>query len=275
MITGGYAKHRKLICVLLGLLIFILLLWAPRIDPENPKIGRTLAIGVLMAFYWITEAIPLAATALLPVALFPLFGVMKGSEVAPLYLNSIMFLFIGGFVVALAMERWELHKRIALKVILTVGRSPSRLMLGFMTGSWLLSMWISNTATTMMMVPIVMALLYKLDQNGDAQSRKVEIGLLLGVAYAASIGGMATLVGTAPNLSLARIFSMTFPDAPELTFLKWFSFALPLSFVLFVLTFIILRLFFMRKASVTVEHGVLEDEYRSLGTMERSRLALR
>jgi sodium-dependent dicarboxylate transporter 2/3/5 len=240
-------------------------MWLLPIEPEQPEAKRTLAIAVLMAVLWITEAIPLAVTALFPIALFPTLGIMKGSEVAPVYLNNILFLFMGGFMMALAMERWHLHRRIALKVILLVGRSPSRLLLGFMAGSWILSMWISNTATTMMMVPIVMALLVKLRENAGKDFRKLEVGLLLGVAYASSVGGMATLIGTAPNMAFVRIYAISFPEATEITFLQWSAIGLPISAVLFVMIFLLLRTRLTRHVDFDVQPSVLEDEYRSLG----------
>jgi sodium-dependent dicarboxylate transporter 2/3/5 len=253
------------IFVLAGVLLFVAMLFGVRLDPARPETGRTLAVGILMAFWWITDAIPLAATALLPMALFPVLGIMKGGTVAPLYLNSILFLFIGGFILAMAMERWSLHRRIALIVILTVGRSPGRLLLGFMLGSWLLSMWVSNTATALMMVPIVLALVLKLEETAGDQLRKLEIGLLLGVAYAASIGGMATLVGTAPNLSFARIYSISFPDAPPVTFVYWLLLGLPVSIVLVGATFLLLKFLYVRDLDIVMEHDVVREEYHALG----------
>ena len=154
-------------------------------------------IAVWMAIWWMTEAVPLAATALLPVVLYPLLGVMDGRAVAPIYFNHIILLFLGGFLVALAMERWNLHRRIALRILLVFGSRPSDLMMGFMVAAAFLSMWISNTATTMMMVPIAGSVLATV----ETKSGKLSTGLLLGIAYSASIGGVATLVGTPPNLS--------------------------------------------------------------------------
>ena len=252
--------------IVLGLTIFVLIqLGAGRVDPERPIVGYTLGVGVLMALFWLTEAIPLAVTALFPIVLFPAFGIMKGRDVAPLYLNNILFLLMGGFIIALAMERWNLHKRIALSVILTIGCSPTRLLLGFMVGSWLLSMWVSNTATTLMMVPIVVALLIKIQENGAKNIRPLELSLLLGIAYAASIGGMATLIGTAPNLSLARIHSITFPDAEPITFVYWLTLGLPVSAVLLVVSFLLLRFMFTRGFAVDLDAGVIRDEYKALG----------
>jgi len=202
------------------------------LDAGDPRPTRMAAVAVLMAGWWITEAIPIPATALLPVALFPLLGIIPGKATAAVYFNHIIFLFIGGFLFAIAMERWNLHRRIALRIILLFGTRPRRLLLGFMVATWLLSMWISNTATTMMLAPMAVALLAQLEERyGAAQASRYGVGLLIGIAYAASIGGLATLIGTPPNLSFARILTIVFPDAPEISFARWMLFALPLSVV--------------------------------------------
>jgi sodium-dependent dicarboxylate transporter 2/3/5 len=257
-------RFRKLI-VLIGPLLFIAILLGPSPDPEHPEIGRTLAVAVLMALFWITEAIPLAATAFLPILFFPVLGIMKGRDVAPLYFNHIVLLLLGGFIIARAMEKWNLHKRVALKIVLSMGTSPSRLVLGFMAGTWILSMWISNTATAMMMTPIAMALVVKLEESVGEDLRRFQIALLIGIAYAASIGGTATLVGTLPNLVLAEMVQLIFPGAPEITFLKWLAFSLPLSFLLVMAAYLVLGLGLLggRKFEITTSH--LEDEYRALG----------
>ena len=175
------------------------------LSPGNPAVTRMAAVALLMAGWWITEAIPIPATALLPVALFPILGILDGRDTAAYYFNDTIFLFIGGFIFALAMQRWELHRRIALRIILTVGTGPRRLMFGFMLSTWFLSMWISNTATTMMMVPMAIAVVLQFREHfGAGEVADYSVGLLLGVAYSASIGGLATLIGTPPNLSFRR-----------------------------------------------------------------------
>ena len=261
------ASRLRNLAIIVAPLIAIFLIIFVDLDPEHPEITKMAAIAIWMAIWWITEAIPLAVTALLPVALFPLLGIMTGKKVAPLYFNHVIFLFIGGFLVALAMEKWSLHKRIALKVILLMGASPRRILFGFMFASAFLSMWISNTATTMMMVPIVLAIILKLEENiEDVKAHRFALALLLGTAYAASIGGMATLIGTPPNLSFARIYSIYFPSAPEISFAAWFAFALPLSIIFFLLVWGFLSAIFCpRKSDFSVDGNLLKAEYNKLG----------
>jgi sodium-dependent dicarboxylate transporter 2/3/5 len=218
------------------------------LEPGRAQVTRMAAVALLMAGWWITEAVPIPVTALLPVVLFPLLGILPGRVTAGLYFNSVIFLFIGGFLFALAMQRWDLHRRIALAIIARIGSGPRRLMLGFMAATWFLSMWISNTATTMMMVPMALAIVHQLRSVEPSQRQsRFAVGLLLGVAYAASIGGLATLIGTPPNLSFVRILRIVFPDAPEISFATWFFFALPLSLLfLFIAWGVLCRMFVPR-----------------------------
>jgi sodium-dependent dicarboxylate transporter 2/3/5 len=199
--------------------------------------------------------------------LFPALGIMNGKTVAPIYFNHIIFLFIGGFLVALAMRRWNLHKRIALRILLLFGINPRSILLGFMVATAFLSMWISNTATTMMMVPIVLAIVLNLeDMLGEAKVKKYSIGVFLGVAYSASIGGIATLVGTPPNLSFARILTICFPNAPDISFANWMVFALPISVVLLMVVWLFLAIFFCPKRDeFNLDVGVFKTQYKELG----------
>ncbi|MCD6179013.1 MAG: SLC13/DASS family transporter [Bacteroidales bacterium] len=248
-------------------LLSIYLIFFSDLVPENPLIAKTLGIAILMASWWISEAVPLAITAIIPVAAFPLLGIMNGKDVSSTYFNHIIFLFIGGFLMALAMEKWELHKRIALKILLLIGGGPARILFGFMFATAFLSMWISNTATAMMMVPIVLSVLIKLEEKLDKKdAANYSLALLLGVAYSASIGGIATLVGTPPNLSFARIFAIIFPEAPEISFSDWFTFALPLSMVLFIFIFGWLYfLFHPKNKDVEFDDEIFKQEYKALG----------
>jgi sodium-dependent dicarboxylate transporter 2/3/5 len=235
--------------------------------PGKPEISYTLAIAVLMAGWWITEIIPLAITALLPVVLFPVFGVMDGKAVSSAYFNHVIFLFIGGFIMALAMQKWELHRRIALKIMMATGSSPKQVLLGFMLSTAFLSMWISNTATAMMMVPIVMSVTKKLaDFLDTATLKRYSVGLLLAVAYSASVGGIATLVGTPPNLSFARIHQIMFPTAPEISFGSWFLFALPVSLIMLGFIWLLLTNLYQPKGFDTLQaNQAIRSEYKRLG----------
>ena len=240
------------------------------LEPGNPAVTNTLAVAILMALWWMTEVVPLAITSLLPLMLFPALGVMDGKDVSATYFNHVIFLFIGGFLVALAIQKWDLHRRIALNILRLVGSSPARIMLGFMFGTAFLSMWISNTATAMLMVPIAMSIIQKMeDINGPGLVRKFTVGLLLSIAYSASVGGIATLVGTPPNLSFARIFHIYFPDAPEISFASWFFYAFPITLALFVIIFTYLRITFIgrRSAWKSLSRKDMNQDYRALGPM--------
>lgn len=237
------------------------------IDASN-EIKYTLAIAILMAVWWVTEVVPLAVTALLPVVLFPLFGVMNGKEVSSAYFNHVIFLFIGGFIVALAMQKWNLHKRIALKILMITGTSPATILLGFMLATAFLSMWISNTATTMMMIPILLSIVAQLEESLDKEEvKKYTIGLLLGIAYSASIGGIATLIGTPPNPMFTKVFNILFENAPEISFIKWFIFASPISIIIFVITWLLIFLMYKPKSDWS-KHSTsinFNDHYKQLG----------
>jgi sodium-dependent dicarboxylate transporter 2/3/5 len=210
-------------------------------DPGQPAIGYMAAVVALMAIWWMTEAIPLAATSLLPFLLFPSLGILDSGKVASSYINSTIFLFLGGFLIALAMERWNLHRRIALAIISVVGSKPSSMVLGFMLAAGFLSMWISNTATAVMMLPIGMALLTKVeDAFGVEKTHTLGICIMLGIAYGSSIGGVATLVGTPPNMVLAAVYNSTFPEKEAVTFGKWILFGLPFAMVMMLGTWLLL-----------------------------------
>ena len=199
------------------------------------------SVAGLMVVWWITEALPLAATALVPLVLFPLLGITSGKEVAAVYMNSTIFLFIGGFVLALSMQRWDLHTRIALRVISWFHGSAMFMVLGFMATSAFLSMWISNTATATMLLPIGLAVYSRAaDQLSEGDKQNLLTAMMLGIAYSCSIGGTATLIGTPPNLAMQRIFLISFPSAPEITFAQWLLFALPLSFTLLIITWLVI-----------------------------------
>ncbi len=264
-----------------GILAFLLFQFAFDLDPENASVSTGAAVASLMAIWWMSEAFPLAVTALVPIVFFPLLGIMPAKEVAPSYIDSNIFLFAGGFVLALAMQRWGLHKRIALIILMIIGGRPSRIVLGFMAATAILSMWVSNTATAMMMLPMALSLCAlfsgameqrELDGHApDARSKNFPLVLMLGIAYAASIGGMGTIIGTPPNVVLLSIFQNEFPDAPALSFAQWFILAAPLSVVFVLLTWILLTRFIYPLPTASPFSGkqFIRDEYQGLGSISR------
>lgn len=251
-----------------GPILFVTISIGLDLDPEHPAVTYTLATAIWMALWWVTEVVPLGITALLPIVLFPVMGVMDGKDVSITYFNHVIFLFIGGFLVALAIQKWKLHNRIALRILMFVGNSPGRILLGFMFAAAFLSMWISNTAAAMLMVPILISIISQLeDLNGTKEMRSFSIGLLLSIAYACSIGGISTLVGTPPNLSFARILYIYFPEAPEITFANWFFFAFPICLFLFIFVWAyIYRLFIYKKGNwKTISKHEMSRQYKALG----------
>jgi sodium-dependent dicarboxylate transporter 2/3/5 len=197
----------------------------------DPLVARMAAVAVWMACWWVTEAVPIPVTALLPLVLLPLLGIESIRNVAPEYGRSTVFLFLGGFLLALGLQSSGVHRRIALFLVSKVGSAPQRMVLGFMLASAFLSMWISNTATVMVLLPIALAVLAAVrDRDVDAKTvRTLGVMVMLGIAYAADIGGMATLVGTPPNLSYKQQLTRIFPDAPEPSFAQWMMLGLPLA----------------------------------------------
>ncbi len=250
----------------LGFAAFVLLLIFP-VDPGNVPASRLAAVALLMAIWWVTDAIPLFATALLPLVLYPLLGIMSGHDTAPIYFNSTIVLFLGGFMIALTMEKWNLHRRIALNIIHAVGGGPARIVLGFMIAAAFLSMWISNTATAVMMVPIGLAIILQIENEfGRDESRHFSVGLMLGIAYGATVGGLTTLVGTPPNLSFVRIFQILFPEAPPIAFGHWIVMAFPVGLIMLVAAWLMITKVFHRVPdTVNVDQEVVKVERGRLG----------
>ncbi|MCP4591059.1 MAG: SLC13/DASS family transporter [bacterium] len=202
------------------------------------------AVTALVACWWITVAIPIPVTSLLPLVLLPLVGVIPIKQAAVPYANPNVFLFMGGFIIALGIERWGLHRRIALHIVSRVGTSRSTIVLGFMLASAFLSMWISNTATALMMLPIGLAIISAMgelsDEADQRQHGNFAAALMLGIAYSASIGGVATPIGTPPNISFRGQFTRLFPDAPEISFGQWTLTFLPLVVVFLPVVWLVL-----------------------------------
>jgi sodium-dependent dicarboxylate transporter 2/3/5 len=227
----------------------------------------TAGIGAMMATFWVSEAMPLPATSLLPLAVFPILSVSDVKTVAQPYASPIIFLFIGGFMIAASIEKWGLHRRMALLILAAVGTSPTRITGGFMLASAFLSMWISNTATTVMMLPIaasVVALLRSDSMNG--QSRKFEICLKLGIAYAANIGGIGTLIGTPTNGILVERLA---EQGITIGFGQWMLMAMPLVVLLLGLAWVVMTRFVFRlsKQEVPGSKELIQSELEAMGPM--------
>ena len=219
--------------LLLGPLVFTLILLFFNPEGLSPQAKAILASALWVAIWWITEAIPIAVTALLPIVLFPLSGGLGLSETTSAFGHKYIFLYLGGFIIAIAIEKWQLHKRIALNIINFIGSDVKQIILGFMLATAFLSMWISNTATAVMMLPIGIAIIKQLKDNPNTNEDENKIfgkALMLAIAYSASIGGIATLIGTPSNLVLAGVLSDIYNY--EITFLQWFMFGFPISIVL-------------------------------------------
>ena len=250
----------------LGPVLFFVFLFGVHPVADRPEVGRTLAVAVLMAAYWLTEALPLGVTALLPVVLLPLLGVMDAGAVASEYMNDLIFLFLGGFLLAIGMQTSGLDRRIALRILGWIGRSPAMIVLGVMGVTWMISWWVSNTASMLMMIPIILSLAGRLE-DGSRASGALTKTMLLGSAYAASVGGMATLIGTPPNLVFARVYALAAPDATPVTFLSWMLVAVPVSVVMFVLIFLYFRMTALRRCDLPMDRGAIRAEHRGLGAM--------
>lgn len=232
---------KKRIGLILGPLLFVIILSFFNPDGLSTEAKAVLACAAWIAVWWITEATSIAITALLPIILFPLTGGLSLKETTASFGHKYIFLFIGGFILSIAIEKWSLHKRIALSIIKIVGTNVTQIILGFMLATAFLSMWISNTATAVMILPVGMAIIAQLKDNPDTiEDENLIFGkaLMLAIAYSASIGGMATLIGTPPNLVLAGVVQETY--GTEITFAQWFSFGFPISIVFLFLCWLYL-----------------------------------
>lgn len=226
-------RKTKLVGLVLGPISFVLILLFFHPAGLSKEANAVLAATAWIAIWWITEAIPIAVTALLPIVLFPISGGLDLSATSASFGHKYIFLYMGGFIIAIAIEKWNLHKRIALNIINLIGSDVRKIILGFMVATAFLSMWISNTATAVMMLPIGLAIIKQLKDNPNTVEDENETfgkALMLSIAYSASIGGLATLIGTPPNLVLAGVVLDTY--GYEITFMQWFVFGLPISVIL-------------------------------------------
>ncbi len=271
---------------ILGVLLFGLIWSLPAETWELSRPAQNLAaVSVLMAVFWLTQAMPMSGTALIPLAMFPLMGIQSATVVSKSYIDRNIFLYFGGFIVAMGIERWGLHRRMALHIVKRIGTSSARIVLGFMLATAFLSMWISNTASTLLMLPIALALVNSLsdlptanEQAAKARDRAINrlvVVLLLGVAYAASIGGFTSLVGTPTNLTFTQIFEKRFPEAPPIAAGQWMIAVVPVGVTMLAICWALLT---FRLPSIempdTGEANFFEDRLQKLGPPSRAEMAM-
>ncbi|MBD1379764.1 SLC13 family permease [Metabacillus arenae] len=266
--------------LLLGPLLFVLtmLLFSP--EGLNHSAKAVLASTLWIAIWWITEAIPIPVTSLLPLVLFPVTKALDGESVASSYGDPIVFLFLGGFLIALSMEKWNLHKRIAIKIVSLIGTSPKRIVLGFMLATGFLSMWVSNTAAVMMMVPIGTAIIYQAAANAKkAQKEGVSLNtfekaVIFGIGFSGTIGGLGTLIGTPPNIILAATVKKLY--GIEISFAQWMFFAAPivLILVLFSWYYLVNIAFPVKFKELPGGKSLIKDELIRLGKMTFEEIAV-
>ena len=257
----------KKIGLIIAPLLFLTLVNLP-FTMISDRADIVIAIALWMVIWWVTEAVHIAVTALLPLMLFPLFHVTPMEEVSSSYGSPIIFLFFGGFILALALEKVNLHKRIALTIVNITGTTPERVILGFMIATAFMSMWISNTASTVVMLPIAISVIKLLisDEDGFTKGDKnFALCMMLGIAFAANSGGIATIIGTPPNSVLIALLENQYQI--EISFLQWMVIGLPFSIVMVALSYLVLvkLMFPCRDIRFEASAGVISDELRKLG----------
>ncbi|CAK9253652.1 unnamed protein product, partial [Sphagnum jensenii] len=269
-------KGRKMTVVVAGPLALVLVISFVRLAEGAPAV-KMLGAVLWLAIWWLFEAVPICITALLPLVLFPFLQLMQADHVAEKYMNDTVVLMLGTFILALGIERFSLHKRIALRILLFFGGNPMDprlVLLGFCIGPAFISMWMSNSAAAVMMIPMATGVLKHLDDEDDPNKvkRDFQVAVILAITYATAIGGLATLTGCGPNLVLPGIYSGRFPDAPKVTYLKWMMFALPLALPFLIFEWLLLCWLFCPLSSVPIiesklSRTMMEQEYLALGPM--------
>lgn len=263
-------KRIGLVAGVVGFSIFVILGRLLSLESITPSAMDVAAVTILMASWWMTEAIPIPATSLLPLVLFPMLGIASVSQTAAGYAHPLILFLMGGFFIALTVERWNLHRRLALGVVLRIGTRPDRLILGFMIAGALISMWISNTATTLMMLPIALAVLQRMEEQapGDPRIRPIGVGLLLGLAYACNVGGMGTPLGTPPNLIFMANYD-TVEGASPISFAGWCGRAMPIVLVMIPLIWLVLTRWVNRidRTFVGGDRNIILAEVREMGRL--------
>lgn len=259
---------RKKIAIVTGPLLGAIIFYLAYSHGLASGICNMAFITVWMATWWITEAVAIGVTSLLPFVLMPLMNILKAEEVAQHYMDQTIFLFIGGFFLAYAMEKWDLHLRIAYRIILLTGTSPARILAGLMLTAYFISMWISNTATTLMLVAAVTAIVKNKQLFEGHKQHHIGAAFLIGLAYSATIGGMATVVGTPTNMIFTAYWELHYPLLEPITFWRWCLFGIPFSLLMLVTGFLLLKKMFHVK-DVSSDTSFIRSKYVALGPMSR------
>ncbi|WP_147821850.1 SLC13 family permease [Salidesulfovibrio onnuriiensis] len=283
MNANANAGNGRKVGFFIGPVVFIIMLILPVPEGMKPEAWKVAAITALMAIWWITEAIPIPATSLLPIALFPMLGIMKSNAATTPYANHLIYLFMGGFFIAVTMERWNLHRRVAIHTIRAVGTSPRRMILGFMIATAFLSMWVSNTATTMMMVPIGLAVIQQATGFDSGTLKACPStgpeynfgkGLMLGIAYAASMGGVATIIGTPPNTIMVGMVEKMY--GVQIGFGQWMLYGVPLSAIMIAVSWFLMTRVLFPTGDMELAGGkaIIEEELKRLGPMKKEEVRI-
>lgn len=249
-----------------GLIVFLIILALPNPAGLSPEGKRAAAVALLMTIWWISEAIPIYATAFLPLALYPLLGILPAEETAANYGHNYVLMLLAGFFLAKAIELQHLHKRIALVVIKLLGTSRRTIILSFMIATAFLSMWIANVAVALLMLPIALAIISK-EESQEEKAGAFGLAMMLAIAYAASVGGTATLIGTPPNMVFAGMLQKLFPEAPEISFFTWMKVGLPVVLIFLPVIWIYLTRYFRISGSFSGGEDIIGSELQALGRM--------
>ncbi|MBK7808746.1 MAG: DASS family sodium-coupled anion symporter [Saprospiraceae bacterium] len=260
--------NKKYQGLFIGILVFFVVLLLPTPSRMSYEAKSVAAIVLMMSIWWVTEAIPIYATALVPLALYPLLLILPAKETVDNYSHNHIFMMMGGFFLGKAIESQNLHKRIALVIINIFGISRKRILLSMMFATSFLSMWIANVTAVVMMFPIALSVITK-DEEDNSENSSFGTAIMLGIAYSASIGGLATLIGTPTNLIFVGIMEKLFPDAPPISFMGWFKIGLPVFIVFFPVFYFFLARYFKVSGNLSNNDTIIKDELIGLGKIKK------
>ena len=264
---------QKLISILAGPIIGGIIYFICSLNDLSHPVCAMAFVTAWMAVWWITEAVEIGVTSLLPFILLPLLNILKAEEVAVQYMEQTIFLFIGGFFLAYAMEKWNIHHRLAYRIILFTGSSPARILAGIMLTAYVISMWISNTATTLMLVAAVSAIATRKELFKPETHERNAAAFLIALAYSATIGGMSTIVGTPTNMIFTGYWEANYPQREPISFMRWCTFGIPFSLTMLALGYFLLKKFF-RIENVSTDKSFIRQQYAALGPVTSEQLSV-